>query len=182
MIEALDKASEPWGLKITRYEIANITPPPSVQDALEKQMRAERERRAQIARSEGQRESQINVAEGEKQDAIKRSEGKKLSQVNEAEGKAREIELLARATAEGIRQIAEAIQAPGGQEAVNLRIAEQYVREFGNIAKQGNTLIVPQNLSDIGGTVAALSKILERKDPKNETRPFAAPGTPPPIA
>ncbi len=188
VIEALDKASEPWGLKITRYEIANITPPPSVQDALEKQMRAERERRAQIARSEGQRESQINVAEGEKQDAIKRSEGKKLSQMNEAEGKAREIELLARATAEGIRQIAEAIQAPGGQAAVNLRIAEQYVREFGNLAKAGNTLIVPQNLSDIGGTVAGLAKILQGTNADTtdaDPRPFApqvpSQGSPPPL-
>lgn len=161
VIQALDKASEPWGLKITRYEIANIKPPQSVQDALEKQMRAERERRAQIALSEGQREAQINVAEGEKQDQIKRSEAKKLAQVNEAEGKAREIELLATATADGIRRIAEAIQAPGGQAAVNLRIAEQYVKEFGNLAKEGNTLIVPNNLSDIGGTVAALSKIMQ---------------------
>ncbi|MFC7338438.1 SPFH domain-containing protein [Haloferula chungangensis] len=161
VIMALDKASEPWGLKITRYEIANITPPKSVQDALEKQMRAERERRAQISLSEGQREAQINVAEGEKQDAIKRSEAKKLSQINEAEGKAREIELLATATADGIRQIAQAIESPGGQAAVNLRVAEQYVKEFGNLAKEGNTLIVPQNLSDIGGTVASLSKILQ---------------------
>ncbi len=161
VIQALDKASEPWGLKITRYEIANIKPPQSVQDALEKQMRAERERRAQIALSEGQREAQINVAEGEKQDQIKRSEAKKLAQVNEAEGKAREIELLATATADGIRRIAEAIQAPGGQAAVNLRIAEQYVKEFGNLAKEGNTLIVPSNLADIGGTVAALSKVMQ---------------------
>jgi regulator of protease activity HflC (stomatin/prohibitin superfamily) len=175
VIMALDKASEPWGLKITRYEIANIKPPQSVQDALEKQMRAERERRAQIALSEGQREAQINVAEGEKQDAIKRSEAKKLSQVNEAEGKAREIELLASATADGIRQIALAIESPGGQAAVNLRVAEQYVKEFGNLAKVGNTLIVPQNLSDVGGTVASLAKILQGSQGKT------GPGAPPPI-
>ena len=175
VITALDKASEPWGLKITRYEIANIKPPQSVQDALEKQMRAERERRAQIALSEGQRESQINVAEGEKQEHIKRSEAKKLSQINEAEGKAREIELLATATADGIRLIAEAIQSPGGQQAVNLRIAEQYVKEFGNLAKQGNTLIVPQNLSDIGGTVAALSKILQSPPQGAAGRPAGPP-------
>ncbi|WP_353565947.1 SPFH domain-containing protein [Haloferula sargassicola] len=179
VIEALDKASEPWGLKITRYEIANIKPPQSVQDALEKQMRAERERRAQIALSEGQREAQINVAEGQKQEVIKQSEAKKLSQVNEAEGKAREIELLANATADGIRQIAQAIQAPGGQAAVNLRVAEQYVKEFGNLAKQGNTLIVPQNLSDIGGTVASLAKILQESSASKEmpAKPFG----PPPI-
>ena len=161
VIEALDKASEPWGLKITRYKIANIKPPQSVQDALEKQMRAERERRAQIALSEGQRESQINVAEGQKQEVIKQSEAKKQSQINEAEGKAREIELLANATAEGIVRIAQAIEQPGGKDAVNLRIAEQYVIQFGNLAKESTTMIVPQNLSDIGGTVAALAKILD---------------------
>ncbi|QJE95853.1 SPFH domain-containing protein [Luteolibacter luteus] len=161
VIAALDKASEPWGLKITRYEIANIKPPQSVSDALEKQMRAERERRAQIALSEGQREAQINVAEGQKQEVIKQSEAKKQSQINEAEGKAREIELLANATAEGIIRIAQAIQQEGGKDAVNLRIAEQYVTQFGNLAKQTNTMILPQNLSDIGGTVAALAKILD---------------------
>jgi regulator of protease activity HflC (stomatin/prohibitin superfamily) len=161
VIHALDKASEPWGLKITRYEIANIKPPQSVQDALEKQMRAERERRATIALSEGQREAAINVAEGQKQEVIKQSEAKKLSQINEAEGKAREIELLANATAEGIIRIAAAMQSPGGKDAVNLRVAEQYIIQFGNLAKAGNTMIVPQNLSDIGGTVAALTKILD---------------------
>jgi regulator of protease activity HflC (stomatin/prohibitin superfamily) len=161
VITALDKASEPWGLKITRYEIANIKPPQSVQDALEKQMRAERERRATIALSEGQREAQINVAEGQKQEVIKQSEAKKLSQINEAEGKAREIELLANATADGIIRIAQATQQPGGKDAVNLRIAEQYIIQFGNLAKETNTLILPQNLSDIGGAVAGLAKILQ---------------------
>jgi len=161
VIAALDKASEPWGLKITRYEIANIKPPQSVQDALEKQMRAERERRSQIALSEGQREAQINVAEGQKQDTIKHSEALKLKQINEAEGKAREIELLATATAQGIRQIADAIMQPGGKEAVNLRVAEQYVIQFGNLAKTNNTMIIPSNLSDIGGTVASISKVLD---------------------
>jgi len=161
VISALDKASEPWGLKITRYEIANIKPPQSVQDALEKQMRAERERRATIALSEGQREAQINVAEGQKQEVIKQSEAKKQSQINEAEGKAREIELLANATAEGIIRIANATQQPGGKDAVNLRIAEQYIIQFGNLAKETNTLILPQNMSDIGGVVAGLAKILD---------------------
>jgi len=183
VIQALDKASEPWGLKITRYEIANIKPPQSVQDALEKQMRAERERRAQIALSEGQREAQINVAEGEKQETIKQSEAKKLSQVNEAEGKAREIELLANATADGIRMIAQAIESPGGQQAVNLRIAEQYVKEFGNLAKAGNTLVIPQNLSDIGGTVAGLAKVLEgtRDGGGDAPRPVSGKPSPPPL-
>ncbi len=160
IINALDKASDPWGLKITRYEIANITPPKSVQDALEKQMRAERERRSQIALSEGEREAAINVAEGHKQKVIKESEAQKLRQINEAEGKAEEITLLAIATSEGLRRIAEAINAPGGSDAVNLRIAEQYVKEFGNLAKETNTMILPTNLADIGGTVAALGKVL----------------------
>ncbi len=177
VITALDKASEPWGLKITRYEIANIKPPQSVQDALEKQMRAERERRATIALSEGQREAQINVAEGQKQEVIKQSEAKKLSQINEAEGKAREIELLANATAQGITQIAGAMQTPGGKDAVNLRIAEQYIIQFGNLAKETNTLILPQNLSDIGGVVAGLAKILDGS--KTPAQASAAPVPPP---
>lgn len=177
VISALDKASEPWGLKITRYEIANIKPPQSVQDALEKQMRAERERRAQIALSEGQREAQINVAEGQKQEVIKQSEAKKLSQINEAEGKAREIELLANATAQGIIRIAEAIQTQGGKDAVNLRVAEQYVTQFGNLAKEGNTLIIPQNLADVGGVVAGLARILDKGRPD----PSASPAEPPPL-
>ncbi|NWK55204.1 paraslipin [Verrucomicrobiaceae bacterium N1E253] len=160
IIDALDKASEPWGLKITRYEIANITPPRSVQDALEKQMRAERERRAQIAHSEGEREAAINVAEGQKQQVIKESEAEKMRQINEAEGKAKEITLLADATSEGLRRISESIIAPGGKEAVNLKIAEQYVKEFGNLAKENNTMILPSNVADIGGTVAALGKVL----------------------
>ena len=162
LIEALDKASDPWGIKITRYEIANITPPQSVTEALEKQMRAERERRAVVAHSEGEREAQINVAEGFKQDVIKRSEAEKSKQINEAEGKAREIELLADATASSIRQVALAINEPGGSNAVNLRIAEQYVNEFGKLAKEGNTMILPANLADVGGTVAGLTKVLEQ--------------------
>ena len=160
IINALDKASEPWGLKITRYEIANITPPKSVQDALEKQMRAERERRSQIALSEGEREAAINIAEGQKQQVIKESEAQKLRQINEAEGKAQEITLLATATSEGIRNIGEAINSPCGSDAVNLRIAEQYVKEFGNLAKENNTMIIPSNLADVGGTVAALGQVL----------------------
>ena len=165
IINALDKATEPWGLKITRYEIANITPPRSVQDALEKQMRAERERRAQIAHSEGEREAAVNIAEGQKQQVIKESEAEKLRQINEAQGKAQEITLLAEATADGLRCISESLIAPGGKEAMNLKIAEQYVKEFGNIAKETNTMIIPSNLSDIGGTVAGLSKILSQVKP-----------------
>jgi len=166
IITALDKASEPWGLKITRYEISNINPPQSVKDALEKQMRAERERRAVVAESEGERERQINVAEGFKQQVIMESEAVKMKQVNEAQGRAQEIELVATATASGLRQIAEAIQAPGGSDAVNLRIAEQYVEQFGNVAKESTTLLLPANLADIGGAVAGLSKVLDQSKGK----------------
>lgn len=161
IIQAVDRASDPWGVKITRYEIKNITPPQSVTDALEKQMRAEREKRAAIAQSEGQRQAKINVAEGEKQEAIKKSEGEKTKRINEAEGRAKEIELVAIATAEGIRKIAQAIEAPGGEGAVNLRVAEQYIKEFGNLAKQNNTVIIPSNLSDIAGMVASVTSLLK---------------------
>ncbi len=169
IIDAVDRASEPWGLKITRYEIRNINPPQSVKDALEKQMRAERERRAVVAHSEGEREAKINIAQGDKEERIKHSEAKKLQQINEAEGKAQEIALLAEATAAGIERIAASIQAPGGQEAVSLRIAEQYVQQFGNLAKTNNTMILPSNLSDVGGTVAALSQVLQVNKPLKPT-------------
>ena len=160
IIDAVDRASEAWGLKITRYEISSINPPQSVKDALEKQMRAERERRAVVAHSEGEREAKINIAEGNKQQAIMLSEAKKLEQINEAEGKAQKIALLATATAEGIRKVAETIQLPGGHEAMNLRVAEQYVEQFGNLAKENNTMLLTANLGDIGGTVAALTKVV----------------------
>ena len=174
IIEAVDKASDPWGVKITRYEIKNIEPPDSVKDALEKQMRAEREKRAAIAESEGQRQAITNVAEGDKQEAIKKSEGEKMKRINEAEGRAREIELVATATAEGIRKIAESIKAPGGEEAVNLRVAEQYIKEFGNLAKKNNTVIIPSNLGDIGGMVASVTSLLKSsalnsKKPSDQT-------------
>jgi regulator of protease activity HflC (stomatin/prohibitin superfamily) len=161
IIAAVDKASDPWGVKITRYEIKNITPPQSVKDALEKQMRAEREKRAAIAESEGERQAKINVAEGEKQQAIELSEGEKQKRINEAEGRAKEIELVAIATAEGIRKIAESINAPGGADAVNLRVAEQYIKEFGNLAKTNNTVIIPSTLSDVGGMVGAVTSLIE---------------------
>ncbi len=162
IIAAVDKASDPWGVKITRYEIKNIHPPQTVRDALEKQMRAEREKRAAIAESEGQRQAKINVAEGTKQEAIKNSEGEKMKRINEAEGRAKEIELVADATAGGIRAIAAAIEEPGGSDAVNLRVAEQYVKEFGNLAKENNTVIIPSNLSDVGGIVATATSLLKK--------------------
>jgi len=162
IIRAVDKASDPWGVKVTRYEIKNIHPPRSVTDALEKQMRAEREKRAAIAESEGARQAQINIADGEKQQAIKASEGEKLKRINEAEGRAQEIEMVANATASGIRSIASAINEPGGYDAVNLRVAEQYIGEFGKLAKEGNTLIVPTNLADISSMVAAATSVISK--------------------
>ena len=157
--EERDKASEPWGIKITRHEIKNILPPMSIKDAMEKQMRAEREKRALIAESEGDKQAKINRAEGDRQEAINRSEGEKMKRINEAEGRGQEIERVAIATAQGIRNIAEAINEKGGMDAVNLRIAETYLTAFGNLAKTNNTMIIPQNLSDVAGTVAAISKV-----------------------
>ncbi|MBG22007.1 MAG: paraslipin [Idiomarinaceae bacterium] len=163
VVQALDEAAAPWGIKVLRYEISDIELPMSIKDALEQQMRAERERRAAIAKSEGERQSMINVSEGHKQEVINLSEAEKQKQINEAEGRAREIELIAEATAEGLRKIAASIQQPGGQDAVSLRVAEQYVKEFGNLAKETNTLILPAQLADIGGAVAGLTEVLKAK-------------------
>lgn len=161
VVHAVDKASDPWGVKILRYEIKDILPPATVRDALEKQMRAERERRAVVAESEGEKEAKINVSEGMKQEAINLSEAEKQKQINEAQGKAEEIQLIATATAQGIRKVAEAIEAPGGSEAVSLRVAEQYIQEFGKLAKENNTMILPGNLTDVGSMVATITKTLD---------------------
>ncbi|WP_194755647.1 SPFH domain-containing protein [Aliidiomarina indica] len=161
VVRALDEAASPWGIKVLRYEISDIELPASIKDALEQQMRAERERRAAIAKSEGERQALINVSEGNRQEVINLSEAEKQKQINEAEGRAQEIELIASATAEGLRKIAMAINEPGGKEAVNLRVAEQYVKEFGNLAKETNTLILPAELSNIGGAVAGLTEVLK---------------------
>ncbi len=163
VVQALDEAAAPWGIKVLRYEISDIDLPMSIKDALEQQMRAERERRAAIAKSEGERQAMINVSEGHKQEVINLSEAEKQKQINEAEGRAREIELIAQATADGLRKIASSIQEPGGQDAVSLRVAEQYVKEFGNLAKEGNTLILPAQLADIGSAVAGLTEIIKKK-------------------
>lgn len=160
VVMALDEAASPWGIKVLRYEISDIELPISIKDALEQQMRAERERRAAIAKSEGERQAMINVSEGQKQEVINLSEAEKLKQINEAEGRAREIELVATATAEGLRQVAAAINEPGGENAVSLRVAEQYVREFGKLAQTNNTMIVPAELANIGGAVAGLTEVL----------------------
>jgi len=162
VVQALDEAARPWGVKVMRYEIADIELPATILDALEKQMRAERERRAVVAQSEGERQAKINVSEGQKQETINLSEAEKQRQINEAEGRARQIELIALATAEGLRQVAEAINTPGGKDAVGLRVAEQYVEEFGKLAKTNNTMILPAELSNIGSAVAAITKTMEQ--------------------
>jgi regulator of protease activity HflC (stomatin/prohibitin superfamily) len=167
VVAAVDRAAEPWGVKILRYEIKDIVPPDSVRDALEKQMRAERERRAVVAQSEGERQAKINVSEGQKQETINLSEADKMRQINVAEGRAQEILLVADATARGLRLVADAINAPGGREAVNLRVAEQWVTQFGNLAKKNNTMIVPAQLGDVAtvvGTIMTTMENLRRED------------------
>jgi regulator of protease activity HflC (stomatin/prohibitin superfamily) len=165
VVNELDKASEAWGVKVLRYEIKNITPPKGVLDAMEKQMRAEREKRAVILTSEGERDAAINQAEGEKQQVIKASEAKKQQQINEAEGAASAILAIAQATAEGLRKVAETIQVPGGQEAVQLRVAEQYITKFGELAKTTNTLILPATVSDVGSMIALAMSAIRQTGP-----------------
>jgi len=170
VVTELDKASEAWGVKVLRYEIKNITPPHDVLAAMEKQMRAEREKRAVILTSEGSRDAAINTAEGEKQQVIKASEARKQQQINEAEGQAAAILSVATATAEGIRRVAESIKLPGGYEAVQLRVAEQYVAQFGNLAQESTTLVLPANAADVGSMIALAMKSIQAATP--------APGTP----
>jgi regulator of protease activity HflC (stomatin/prohibitin superfamily) len=171
VVSELDKASEAWGVKVLRYEIKNITPPHDVLAAMEKQMRAEREKRAVILTSEGTRDAAINTADGVKQEVIKASEARKQQQINEAEGQAAAIMAVATATAEGIRRVAEAIKLPGGFEAVQLRVAEQYIGQFGELAKESNTLVLPANVADVGSMIAlAMKAIRAGADPASAAR------------
>ena len=163
VVAELDKASDPWGVKVLRYEIKNINPPHDVLSAMEKQMRAEREKRAVILTSEGVRDAKVNEAEGEKQRVIKESEAAKTQQINEAQGEAEAILAVATATAEGLRKVANAVIDQGGAEAMQLRIAEQYIGEFGNLAKAGNTFVVPANLADLTSMMALATDIAKRK-------------------
>src|SRR5215831_13772576 len=163
VVSEVDKASEAWGVKVLRYEIKNIKPPDDVLAAMEKQMRAEREKRAVILASEGERDAAINSAEGKKQQVIKASEANRQQRINEAEGEAAAILARATATAEGIRKVAEAIQSTGGYEAVQLRVAEQYITNFGELAKTGNTLILPANLSDVGSMISLAMNVIRRQ-------------------
>jgi regulator of protease activity HflC (stomatin/prohibitin superfamily) len=163
VVSELDKASDPWGLKVLRYEIKNINPPRDVLDAMEKQMRAEREKRAVILNSEGERDAVINQAEGDKQQVIKASEGKKQQQINEAEGEASAILAIAIATADGLRKVAQAVEVDGGLEAMQLRVAEQYIDKFGALAREANTLILPANVADVGSMMALAMEVIKRK-------------------
>jgi regulator of protease activity HflC (stomatin/prohibitin superfamily) len=183
VITELDKATGPWGIKVLRYEIKNITPPKDVLAAMEKQMRAEREKRAVVLTSEGERDAAINTAEGKKQQVIKESEAHRQRQINEAEGQANAILAVAGATAEGLRKVADAISQPGGAEAVQLRVAEQYVAEFGKLAKASNTVILPATLSDVGSMVALATNVLRAQpgEPVRNTA-LAPPRAPPPPA
>jgi regulator of protease activity HflC (stomatin/prohibitin superfamily) len=173
VVSELDKATEPWGVKVLRYEIKNINPPTDVLHAMEKQMRAEREKRAVILNSEGERDAKVNQAEGEKQRVIKESEAARQRQINEAEGEAQAILAVAGATAEGLRRVAEALRQEGGRDAMQLRIAEQYVEQFGRLAKAGNTFVVPASLSDLGSILALATGLL-----RGGERPGAAPSPP----
>jgi regulator of protease activity HflC (stomatin/prohibitin superfamily) len=169
VVQELDKASEPWGVKVLRYEIKNITPPKDVLAAMEKQMRAEREKRAVILTSEGERDAAINTAEGQKQQVIKASEAKKQQQINEAEGAAAAILAIASATADGVRSVAQATQVPGGYEAVQLRVAEQYLQKFGELANATDTtMIVPAGVADVAGMIATAMNVIRRPEPNGK--------------
>jgi regulator of protease activity HflC (stomatin/prohibitin superfamily) len=170
VVTEVDKASDAWGVKVLRYEIKNITPPEDVLSAMEKQMRAEREKRAVVLTSEGERDAKINEAEGAKQQVIKQSEAVKQQRINEAEGEAEAIKAVARATAEGLREIADALQTQGGTDAMQLRIAEQYITEFGKLAKEGNTFVVPASLGDISGMIALAKGMLANGESATQTR------------
>ncbi len=170
VVSAIDEAAQNWGIKVLRYEIKDISPPKTVMEAMEKQMKAEREKRAAIATSEGDRQSRINRAEGLKKEAIEVSEGEKQKRINEAEGQAKEIELVALATADGIKKVGESLSLPGGETAANLRVAEKYIAEFGNLAKENNTMIIPTNMGDISSMVATVMSVLGHAKQGSETK------------
>ncbi|OZI43552.1 paraslipin [Bordetella genomosp. 5] len=161
IVASLDEAALNWGVKVLRYEIKDLTPPNEILRAMQAQITAEREKRALIAASEGRRQEQINIATGEREAAIARSEGEKQAQINKAQGEAAAVVAIAEANARAIAQVGEAVKLPGGMEAVNLKVAEQYVDAFAKVAKEGNTLIVPSTLSDMGGLVASAMSIVK---------------------
>ena len=162
IVAVLDEAGRTWGIKVLRYEIKSLTPPESILRAMQAQITAEREKRALIAKSEGQRQEEINLADGQRQAAILSSEGEKQAAINRAQGEASAIITVAEATANAVRQIASAIGTEGGLQAANLKVAELYIAAFGNLAKQGNTLIVPSNLTDVSTLVSTAMTVLDR--------------------
>lgn len=169
VVAELDKASVSWGVKVLRYEIKNINPPADILHAMEKQMRAEREKRAVVLTSEGERDAKINQAEGEKQRVIKESEANRQLQINQAEGQSAAILAVATATAEGLRRVGEALSGRGGMEAMQLRVAEEYVKQFGTLASEAqSTLIVPANLSDIAGMISMATSVIKSQSPARQ--------------
>src|SRR5947199_493343 len=164
IVAALDEAAANWGVKVLRYEIKDLTPPKEILHAMQAQITAEREKRAVIATSEGRQQEQINLAAGARAAAIAQSEGVKQAEINTAQGQAAAILSIAEANAKAIRQVAEAISAPGGISAVNLKVAEQYVAAFSNLAKTSNTLIVPSNLSDLAGLVSTATTVFKAQE------------------
>lgn len=161
VVEVLNEASVNWGVKVLRYEIKDLTPPKEILHAMQAQITAEREKRAVIATSEGKMQEQINVATGEREAAIRESEGEKMAAINRAQGEAEAVKLVAEATAKALYMVAQATQAPGGMQAVNLKVAEKYVDAFGNLAKTNNTLIVPSNMADISSLIASAMTVVK---------------------
>lgn len=162
VVAALDEAASNWGVKVLRYEIRDIQPPRTVLEAMEKQMKAEREKRAEIARSEGEKQATLNRAEGDRGEAIFLSEGEKMKRINEAEGKAQEILMVAKATAEGVRLVAEVLASPGGIEAANLEVAQNYINQFGKLAQTANTMIIPANVADVSSMIATAMATIKK--------------------
>jgi len=166
VVAAVDEAAQNWGIKVLRYEVKDIEVSPDIMNAMEKQMTAERDKRAAIAQSEGERQSKINLAEGEKEQSILTSEGQKQELINNAEGLAAEIKLKADATAEAINKIAVALNQEGGEQAANLEVAKQYVSEFGNLAKENNTLIIPSDINNLSSMVATAMSVIDKTKKK----------------
>lgn len=178
VVSAIDEAALNWGVKVLRYEIKDLTPPAVILQAMQQQITAEREKRAVVAASEGRKQEQINLATGAREAAIAESEGEKQAAINKAEGEAAATLAIARATAEALRQIAEATRAPGGMDAVNLKVAEQYVQAFAQLAKEGNTILLPSNMNDMGSMIASAMSIMRNTDPKTVSADAAKPVVP----